>query len=74
MLFREKISQGMSAEFCAQCVFNCLDKGKFYCILDNDIKRDGFQLGLNEKIGARAVAMLTGSPPIRVRGGGGSRL
>lgn len=68
-LFHDTIKSGMSSDFCAERVFQSLEKGEFYCILDNDVKRDGFCLGLNEKIGARAVAMLTGGAPIRARGG-----
>jgi len=68
-LFHNTIKSGMSAEFCAERVFQSLEKGEFYCILDNDVARDGFCLGLNEKIGARAVAMLTGGAPNRTRGG-----
>ena len=64
-MFENTWSQGMSAEFCAKSVFECLASGKFYCILDNDLERDGFTLDLHEKIQTRCVAMLTGGRPKR---------
>jgi NAD(P)-dependent dehydrogenase (short-subunit alcohol dehydrogenase family) len=68
MMFETNWSQGMSAKYCAKEVMNCLKNGKFYCILDNEVERDGFTIDINQRIGARAVAMLTGNFPQRTGG------
>jgi len=62
-MFETMMSQGMKPSFCAEQVFDCLEKGKFYCILDNLVERDGFSLNVENTIALRSAAFLTGGKP-----------
>jgi len=60
---RELISRGMHPDLCAEEVFQHAAKGQFYCILDNDVQRDGVAVGVDRVMKARAQAMLARDVP-----------
>jgi NAD(P)-dependent dehydrogenase (short-subunit alcohol dehydrogenase family) len=62
-MFEALWTNGMEPSYCAEEVFNCLENGTFYCILDNTIERDGFTMHVNDVIGLRTASFLTGAKP-----------
>ena len=58
--FRSMWGKAMSPEFAAAQVFEHARQGKFYCILDNELERDGMSLGVQDTIADRQRAMLSG--------------
>jgi NAD(P)-dependent dehydrogenase (short-subunit alcohol dehydrogenase family) len=61
--FKAMWQLGMTADYCADQVFEHAADGKFYCILDNDQERDGMTIGLDERITARYQNFMERSPP-----------
>jgi len=57
------IAKGMPADFCASEVFRHAKEGRFYCLLDNDLQRDGFTVGMDRMMQARVKAMLSRDVP-----------
>lgn len=59
-MFKTLVRQGMSPDYIADEVFRHAQSGKFYCILDNNLERDGFEMGLYKAMEDRFSAMRTG--------------
>jgi NAD(P)-dependent dehydrogenase (short-subunit alcohol dehydrogenase family) len=61
--FKAMWQLGMTASFCADQVFEHVAEGKFYCILDNVLERDGMSIGLDDKITNRYQNFMNRTPP-----------
>ena len=57
--FRGIWDRGMPAAHAAAEVFAHARDGRFYCILDNTLERDGLSLGVERKMNDRLSAILT---------------
>ena len=62
-MFRAVWAQGMSADHCADEVLAHAHDGRFYCILDNVLERDGMAINLDERITARYRDVMARTPP-----------
>mmetsp|Transcript_43435 Transcript_43435/g.114487 ORF Transcript_43435/g.114487 Transcript_43435/m.114487 type:complete len:653 (-) Transcript_43435:79-2037(-) len=60
---RSVIPRGMPAEAVSREVFQHAREGRFYCIVDNDPRRDGFTIGTEPMLRARMDAILRRETP-----------
>ena len=52
-------NNGMTADYAASEVFNHAQNGRFYCILDNTVERDGMTMNLEGRMDLRYNAMIS---------------
>eukprot|EP00747_Dinoflagellata_sp_TGD_P180533 gnl/TRDRNA2_/TRDRNA2_33148_c0_seq1.p1 gnl/TRDRNA2_/TRDRNA2_33148_c0~~gnl/TRDRNA2_/TRDRNA2_33148_c0_seq1.p1 ORF type:complete len:318 (-),score=73.22 gnl/TRDRNA2_/TRDRNA2_33148_c0_seq1:81-1034(-) len=64
--FSEYLRRGMDPDVCAEAVFDHARRGLLYCLVDNELTRDGFSMQLKERVAARYESMTTGRVPIDV--------